>query len=269
MEFSSIRRLTQKKLGTYSIFKDATFKEKGELHILDRSTFSGLTVLTILLIGVLALSLNIQPAKGWTGTVYIRADGSIEPADAPIITCDNVTYTLTDNITSSADGIVVERDNIVIDGAGYTLQGTGIGTGIVLSGRTNVTVQNTQIKNFYYGIRLDDSNNNSISGNNIANNDDGIHLSLSSNNSICGNNITANEGYGIWLGWSSNNSICGNTFTNDGLYIYSSYQNVVEDNTVNGKPLVYLEGASDTSVMEAGQVILVSCNSIRVENLSL
>lgn len=39
----------------------------------------------------------------------IRADGSIDPSDVLIITYDNVTYTLTDNITSSADGIVVEK----------------------------------------------------------------------------------------------------------------------------------------------------------------
>jgi len=32
------------------------------------------------------------------------------------MTVDNVTYTLTDNISNSADGIVVERNNIVIDG---------------------------------------------------------------------------------------------------------------------------------------------------------
>jgi len=41
---------------------------------------------------MLGMALNIQPAKAWTGTVYIRADGSIGPADAPIITYDNVTY---------------------------------------------------------------------------------------------------------------------------------------------------------------------------------
>jgi parallel beta-helix repeat protein len=38
---------------------------------------------------------------------------------------------------------------------------------------------------------------------------------------------------------------------------------------VNGKPLVYLEGEADHSISDAGQVILVSCNRIRVENLNL
>ena len=43
--------------------------------------------LLLLLIGltVLTFRLEIKTAKGeWTGTVYIRADGSIEPTTAPI-----------------------------------------------------------------------------------------------------------------------------------------------------------------------------------------
>jgi len=38
---------------------------------------------------------------------------------------------------------------------------------------------------------------------------------------------------------------------------------------VNGKPLVYLEDASDYRVEDAGQVILVNCNNITVKNLDL
>ena len=82
------------------------------------------TLLVLLLTGLFALTFNIRTVKGtWTGTVYIRADGSIDPPDAPIITYDKVTYTLTDNIKSFADGIVIERNNIIIDGNSYTLEG--------------------------------------------------------------------------------------------------------------------------------------------------
>jgi len=214
-----------------------------------RKTVSGI-ILTLLFMGTLTSAFNIQPVKStWTGTVYIRADGSIDPSDAPIITYDNITYTLTDNITSSADGIVVERDNIVIEGAGYTLEGTGEYPykGVDLNGRSNVTIKNTTITKFYYGIGL---------------------LFSSNNNSIVGNNIT-NNGGGIGLIDSSNNIISGNTFTDDGLYVRDSYRNVVENNTVNGKPLVYLEGVANYSVGDAGQVILVNCTGIRVENLNL
>ena len=255
--------------------------------------------LTLLLTSMLGMALNIQPVKAeWTGTVYIRADGSIDPSDAPVITYDNVTYTLTDNITSSADGIVVERDNIVIDGAGYTLQGTGSGKGVDLSGRTNVTVQNTQIKNFDDGISLEynskynsvvgnnitannwagiwliDSSNNSISGNNIANNAYGIYLYYSSNNNIVsGNNITANFCHGIVLDSSSNyNSISGNNiYLNvEGMHLISSSYNLLHNNTLSGNTYNFgvSGGAShhfynyvNKSNLVNGRPILYSINS--------
>jgi hypothetical protein len=46
---------------------------------------SGL-MLILLIIRILALMCSVQPVKGeWTGTVYIRADGSIDPPDAPVL----------------------------------------------------------------------------------------------------------------------------------------------------------------------------------------
>ena len=235
-----------------------------------RKTVSGI-MLTLLLIGVFTSAFNFHPVKSeWTGTVYIRADGSIDPPDAPIQRNGDV-YTLTDNIVSSADGIVVERDNIVIDGAGHMLQGTGECPydGILLWGRSNVTVKNTIVTNFWYGICLRSSSNNNITANNIAKNVLGIYLQSSSNNNIIGNNI-ANNWQGIYLQSSSNNNLKGNTFTCDGLAVSFSYMNSVENNTVNGKPLIYLEGVADYSISDAaGQVILVKCSNIQVENLNL
>jgi len=98
---------------------------------LNRKAISGI-MLTLILISMLSLSFNIQQVKA-SGTIYIRADGSVDPDTAPISSVDNVTYTFTNNIS---DSIVVERDNIVVDGANYTIQGKGdLGsTGIYLSG---------------------------------------------------------------------------------------------------------------------------------------
>jgi len=224
-------------------------------------------MMTLLFIGMFSLAIGVKPAKStWTGTVYIRADGSIDPPDAPIITYDNVTYTLTDNITSTANGIIVERDNIVIDGAGYTLEGTGSGYGVCLDGRSNVTIKSTTITNFNLGIRLYGCSNNIISGNNItnngcgiwgyssnniingnniaANNDCGIGLHYSSNNSISGNNIAANDEFGIWLSYpSNNNSICGNNIAANNYYgisLFNSSNNVIyHNNFVNNTEQVH------------------------------
>ena len=205
-------------------------------------------LLTLLLTSLSTLAFSIQRVKGWTGTVYIRANGSIDPPDAPISTVDNVTYTLTGNVTTDGDGIVVERDNIVIDGAGYMLQGTVVYpyTGISLSGRENVTVRNVQIKNFNYGIYLHwvgfgvgfYSSSNSISGNNITNNSFGIYLGRANDNKIYGNNIADNS-YGVFFDWAAqNNTVYGNNIENNELgicldgYISATYKECPENNTI-------------------------------------
>jgi len=279
----------------------------------------------LLVTGMLTLAFDIRPVRA-QGTIYIRADGSIDPSDAPISTVDKVTYTFTGDIIN--DSIVIERDNIIIDGAGYTLQGIGSGIGFYLQGTNLVTIKNTRITNFGFGIELDSSYNNIISGNNITGCDGegagwGIAVDASSDNNISGNNImansvagisvygvypqaphandnrivgnniTANNNTGIVLSYSTNSiisgniianngqgiviesascNISGNTFINDGLRLYDYYQyyqNSVENNTVNGKPLVYLDGVSDYTVDDAGEVVLVGCNNIGVEGLNL
>jgi len=253
-----------------------------------------LMILLFFLVSISFMTLGVQMVKAEPGTIYIREDGSIDPPTPLITTVDNVTYTFTGSIN---DSIVVERDGVVLDGGGYTLQGTGAGgsEGINMTGRTNITIKNTNIQNYSYGLYLNHSSSSIISGNNIANNGYGIYLSHSNNNSVSGNNLTASQPCGIFLESSSNNNsisgnnittskygfygiisslssnetITGNTFTNGGLEVYSSYGNVVTDNPVNGKPLVYLEEVSDFAVADAGQVILVRCNNITVENLNL
>jgi len=193
-------------------------------------------MLILLTIGMVSLAFNIQSTKSeWTGTVYIRADGSIDPSDAPIITADNITYTLTDNITSSADGIIVERSNIIVDGAGYTLQGSGSGNGFYWTGIGDVTIKNTNIRGFDYGIRLRGSSNNNIIENNLLFNYYGIKLDYYSDyNNIFRNNIARNFYTGISLGSSSKNSISRNEiFSNDcGVNLCSSFNNIISENNV-------------------------------------
>jgi parallel beta-helix repeat protein len=229
------------------------------------------TLLTLLLAGILTLVLNVQPVKA-NGTIYIRADGSIDLPTANITTSDYVTYTFIGNIT---DLIIVERSNIIIDGNGYMLQGSGSGNGFYWSGINNVAIRNTNIKNFQYGIyllessnssisgnnitanngdgiRLDSSSSNSISGNNIANNSVGIRLDSSSSNSISGNNITANYAYGIALGSSSNSSISGNNITNNsnyGIWLSSSSNNSIYGNNIaNNMMGIWLGSSSNSSI---------------------
>ena len=157
------------------------------------------------------LVLNIQPV-GASGTIYIRADGSVDPPSAPIQR-DGDTYTLTQNIS---DSIVVERDNIVINGAGHTVEGTETGVGIALYYRRNVTVKDFKVTGFYVGISLFYSNYSRIFGNIVAENAQfGIYLSFSSYNQVFWNKATNNSEHGIYLRSSDSNLIDNNVATNN------------------------------------------------------
>ncbi|KAF5438154.1 CASH domain-dontaining protein, partial [Candidatus Methanophagaceae archaeon] len=166
--------------------------------------------------------------------------------------------------------ITLSADGITLGGFTATNSGSGIDAGIKVTSNNNIITGNDASNN-NYGIRLWDSSNNTISGNDASNNSFGICLWDSSNNTISGNTASNNYNEGIRLyDHSNNNIITGNTFVNDGLSVrVSSTRNIVEENIVNGKPLVYLEDVSDYKVEDAGQVILVNCNNITVENLDL
>lgn len=182
-----------------------------------KSVVSGI-MLPMLLMGMLTLTSNTQPVRA-TGTIYIKADGSIDPPTANITSVDNVTYTFTDN---NYDSIVVKRDNIVIDGAGYTLKALEPDDiGIVLSYRHNVTIKNMEITEFDAGIASEYSWGNIICWNNVTYCNFGVFLAdCSKYNIIFGNNIT-NCGVGIFcFAHSSGNAILGNNIIEnlDGMF---------------------------------------------------
>jgi parallel beta-helix repeat protein len=76
------------------------------------------------------------------------------------------------------------------------------------------------------------------------------------------------QGFGGVFIFSNYSTISNNTFSNCGIWLLS-YHNTVYNNTVNGKPLVYFEEASDKVIEDAGQLILIDCNNITIENLEL
>jgi parallel beta-helix repeat protein len=207
--------------------------------------------------------LAVRPATAQAGTVYIMPDGSISPSGQNITSRDNITYTFTGDIYGE---LVVERDNIVVDGGGHTLQGAESESGVTLSGRTNVTIENMEIKSSSEGIFLTNCSNNYLLGNTVTDspNGYGILVGSSSNTTISGNNIklsanpmpgpgasgicillsstytdisknTIEDTFeGIQLQDSSLNTVSGNILLNDyyGMGIVESNNNTISENTV-------------------------------------
>jgi len=211
------------------------------------------TLLALLSLCVFVMSFSIQPARAQQGTIYINADGSVDPPTAPIQRNGDV-YTLTSDILQGGgvwgqqpDVIVIERDNIVFDGSGFTIHGNLnapyllIGNGIDLVGRNNVTIQNVNITEFNNGIFLNSSLNIIIRGNSMPENGNCICLDSTYNSSIIGNNVT--RMCGIYLDSSSNNSISENNIgspppTYNGVFGIelnsSSTNNSISENNITG-----------------------------------
>ncbi len=214
---------------------------------------------------------------GFTGVIRINADGSVEGTDK--ISINGNVYTLTGDITGGVeDGaifITIDRDGIVFDGAGKTIQGTNGGTAIGLYGRSDVTIKNLKIVNFGTGIELYtyslDSNstasNNRIIDNYFETKYWAIDLrgvkGLVSGNKF----ISKNSMYGVNF-WANETSFTNNMFTNGGLTFNTpGILNVFSDNTINGKPLVVLEGQSNQIVDGANQVVLINCKNMVIQNV--
>jgi len=140
-------------------------------------------------------------------------------------------------------------------------------TGIYHANRC--TIRNC-IANAFFGIELRCSNYSNIVGNIINAGNHAITVEHSHSNNIIGNTINGAPGWTLnEIYASNNNTIEDNIFISTGISIYDSYQNVIENNTVNGKPLVYLENVSDYVVTYAGQVITVNCDKITVRDLDI
>jgi len=235
-------------------------------------------------------SLKIPFTHASSGAI-INEDGSISPEGSSLVTANKVTYTLTGDIEYGY--IEVKRDNVEIDGAGHKISGSDHG-GVMISGKSGVKIKNLIITTCEYGVELNNAcpkttitGNNitrnhsagiriyssgadiSITGNKISNNGEGIDISAGGPYTIADNNFAGDVGgMGIFIANTDHARISNNLFTDCGLYCGSSNTNlVVQNNVVNGKPLVYLEAASGKVIDNAGQVILVNSGNNTIENL--
>lgn len=164
--------------------------------------------------------------------------------EAVLVTAKNVVFKGFKIINPGSPAIVVKNNGInLID-----LEITDTNTGIKLLNSYDSTIKNTTIKN-----------------QNIDRATFGIYLSNSKRTTIM-NNYLENLGEGIYLDSSSPTIINNNRFKNCSLRVVESYSNVVRNNIVNGKPLVYLENQKGGTITDSGQVILIKCDGIIIRD---
>ncbi len=180
------------------------------------------------IVTVIALSLFlVKPvsSQAQLQTVFIRPDGSVSPASAPIQQNGN-TYTLTDSIYGT---IKIQKSHVELDGAGYTLWGPyngeqsdlwfiGSGTdqlptstqsytiGVDLGGTNveGVIIENLKVQNFSIGIYVW-TKNNTVIENTVSRTVIGVMLSGS--NSTVTKNTIANNSRGLFFGFNNDGDV--------------------------------------------------------------
>lgn len=186
-------------------------------------------VLVLLVMSLAKFAFNIQIAKALE-TITIGAGGSIDPPSAPI-TRDGRTYTFTDNVFDTR--IWIMTDDIIVDGAGYSVTGTGMpgnAWGIRIFHAHNVTIRNMTISGWYIGIELTNAPDFVLSGSNVevGAGSMGIEGGLSPRCNLCDNILTSmssSSTWGIILDESDNCNVSNNSFTGDfvrGICLYDS-----------------------------------------------
>jgi parallel beta-helix repeat protein len=150
----------------------------------------------------------------------------------------------------------------------------------IIESNENQIISNNFYENYFSGVALFNCDNNNCSSNEIYGNTflaiqhsyNGFRVLNSNNNTFYNNTIVSildncNAGIDLWE--SNNNYLIENKFIKNGLVWYKSFNSTLKNNTVNGKPLVYLVDKFDQIIDNAGQVILVDCNDITIKNIQL
>jgi parallel beta-helix repeat protein len=192
--------------------------------------------------------------------IYIRNDGSVEPATAPIERTGNL-YKLADNIVLYT--IEIQRDNIVIDGAGHTIQGNASrikgyddgNNGVIVTGRNNVTITRLNFEQGDTGVRVSTSSHINITGNTFTN---GLTTGTSTEDSsfvLIENNNFTNIGKLDFFGSQAilctgrNNIIKGNIMTDVGKGInLEGYSNIISDNRIEATNPIKMDRADSNII---------------------
>lgn len=138
----------------------------------------------------------------------------------------------------------------------------------------NFTITGSRIA---WGIYVQLNSKAWVENNIITGNSGGIILGCD-NNTVINNTIANNEYEGMLIFDSSNNTLINNTISgnpyNFGITQSPFNQNIDTSNTIDGKPLYYLENQTNLNINPAsypdvGFLALINCTNTTVENLTL
>jgi parallel beta-helix repeat protein len=133
-------------------------------------------------------------------------------------------------------------------------------------------INNTANANTDHGFYLDDSDYPCLDDCTIENNGGhGIFVDMVDGFELIDNRITANSKQGIHLAYCANGTVKNNSLFGNSLSIVGSlkeWEQVVADNTVNGKPLGYFRELRNAKIdgTDFGQILLLNCHNTTVSD---
>ncbi|HEX2048943.1 MAG TPA: right-handed parallel beta-helix repeat-containing protein [Acidimicrobiales bacterium] len=161
-------------------------------------------------------------ATALTATTVVSGAG---PASAAHVTCGQtilVSTTLDSDVGPCSEGLTIGADNVTLDLNGFTLRGTptaGEGPGVLIAGRTGVTVTNGTITEFDSGVAIEGGSGNTVT-----------------RTYLRGNRGTGDYGEGVLVFNSTGNTITFNKIENNGPYsgvsLLVAENNLVQDNEI-------------------------------------
>ena len=241
--------------------------------------------------------------RGSSSVINIKADNVVikgftltnNPVNRSLISVYYTNCTIENNILrvkNYVDGIeyaikISSNENKIIENKIYDAD-----KALLIEGSDNNIISNNFFENNNYGIIFGDayrvnssespmnkiyekgSNKNTIINNTFSKNNNAISLDSSNNNEIVNNTILKNSNYGIKIAWSTNNVIKNNKLFGCGLEIIGNdlnyYIHEITNNRVNDKPIYYyLQEDRITIPSDAGQIILVDCSYITIEETKI
>ena len=214
-------------------------------------------------------------------TIFVYAGSYVGPLNI------TKTLTLTGEAKSSTiiDGKQLGEDMITVTAPNFHISeftllngptGGGYNSAIKLENADDCVIEQCVFKDNCWAAEIRTSDHCRFSDNQVIDNEGGIHIVFSDDTTVKDCTFSTVDGRtGIEIAQGCNQMISSNTLINCGVEIYdgppsgNSIHCTMTDNTVNGKPLVYLERKNFRIVRNAGQVILNRCNGIIVRNNDL
>lgn len=182
----------------------------------------------------------------------------------------------TNTINGKPIHYIKNETDLIINSATYPNIGY-----LALVNCTNITVEDLMLQNNINGLLLANTIDSTIRNNIISNNSRGLEIINSQNVTVQGNNITDNTWQALTLDNSPSNRLMSNRLSNnlynfriEGTTLNDFTQDIDTTNTVDGRLIRYMINntgltINPTSQPNTGHLILVHCQNITAENLSL